>query len=181
MDLSTRDIETAVQAAARPLSLVQIGLSVGPLLYLGVVVGLAVAGPAPQGSPDFPLLDLLSLVHALLAFTLLPVSLFLMPKVLTAKSRLLPCIELSRRDPAAGARALLNVIASARIVQLALLEGAALLGTTVCLLAVLQGAVAEHPLYWANAATTGVLLVVAVATFPTAPRLAHQARELAQR
>jgi len=181
MDLSTRDIEAAVPAAARQLALVQASLGLGPLFYLGVVLYLAATSPAPEGAPDFRQLDLLSLVHALLALTLLPLSLFVMPRLMTAPSRLKACRELGQRDPAAGARALLAVIANARIVQLALVEGASLLGTTVCLLAVLQGGITERPGYWVNAATTGVLLLLVLATFPTAPRLARQARDLAQR
>ena len=181
MDLSSQAITAAVPAATRRLAVVQSAVTVGPLVFLGVVLGLQIAGPTEPILLEPSVLDILSLVHGVLALSTVPLSVFVLPGLLQSPNRFEPCAALARTDEAAAIRCLFGVLMRERMVPIALLEGTAIFGIVVCLLAVLAGTATEHPIYWLNAATTAVLLLISLATFPTAARVADMVERLTGR
>lgn len=177
MDVDRRDLETACRDAARQMGIIQIMLTFGPLAFLGVVLYLGQReNLEPPG--DVSIVQTLSLVHGLLLVVSLPVSLFLLPTMLTNSRQLARCGQLEGLQ---AARCLVGGVMGRAIARIAVLEGVALFGLVVCLLGVLNGAMEEQPLYWLNAASLLVLVAVSLATFPTAERLEGEARRLLER
>ena len=166
-DVDQRALDAAVEQARPRLAIVQIALTAGPFLFLAVVVLLSLThevADAQEVVPPFDLLDLLSLIHVGVALVMLPLALLVMPRLLLGQA--------ARGTSRLGAVArLVGSLQAVCIVRLALAESAALFGILIVMLAVLQGALAERPIYWANTASCLVLLAVSVATFPTRDRL----------
>jgi hypothetical protein len=65
----------------------------------------------------------------------------------------------------------MGTLRTAIIVRIALLEGAAMLGNMICLIAAMNGILSFEPLYWCNAASTVALLVIGATTMPTRERV----------
>ncbi len=63
------------------------------------------------------------------------------------------------------------VLFSAHIIRAAVLEGSALFGTIICMLAYLQGSHRNPPVYWLNLSTYFCFAVFFVWAFPTKDRL----------
>jgi hypothetical protein len=59
---------------------------------------------------------------------------------------------------------------TAIIVRLAIMEGAAFFGLVVCVIGATGGALAAEPKYWVNLASTCVLALFAITTFPAKER-----------
>lgn len=169
-----RALEEAAGPAARQLALIQTALTLGPILFLGVVAWLALSGSGSGQGPDRSLVDLLSLVHGVLALVAFPMALLFAPRRLPKSPR-----HDAGRSPGAAServRAALAAVTVATIVRLAVIEGVALFGAVVLLLAVLGGALEQQPLYALNAVSTLFLVLVSVATFPTRDSVLEQAR-----
>lgn len=169
LDADLAALDATLDRSRSRMAVVHLALTLGPVAFLGVVVYLwSVTTPGDQ-PPKRELLDLLSLVHAGLLLTLVPLGLLVLPKILLGRAV----------RGASGAHFALRVataVEGACILRMALVEGPALFGTVVVLLAVLQGALQEQPLYWANTASTAVLLVASVLAFPTRGRLSAMVR-----
>ena len=144
------------------MQVVQAALMAGVLVF-GLVVMLLAIRPQTMGTPTpARMLTLFSLVHGAMAvgtWSLAP---------------LLQTALLARARPESGAgvgTAALAAIRSAGLLRLALLEGTALFGLVVCLLAALGGALREQPLYWLNALSALAFLAYAALSFPTRERV----------
>lgn len=68
-------------------------------------------------------------------------------------------------------------VQSGFIIRLALREGAALLGLTVCYVAALNGVLRVYPAYWVNLAPFVLFLGFLAAHWPTAKRLNDEVRD----
>jgi hypothetical protein len=77
-----------------------------------------------------------------------------------------------------GSGALGGRVMTAYIVRLALREGAGLIGMTAAYLAALNGVLRAYPAYWVNLAPFGLFLGFLAAHFPSAERLAAEARDV---
>jgi len=144
----------------RALQVVQTALMGGVFLFGLVVVLLAMRPPAANAEPIAPrVLILLSATHAviaLIAWSLAP----LLQGLLVARLG-------ARLSSAAG----VGTLRGALIVRLAVLEGPALFGLVICLIAATGGALRATPLYWLNALSAVAFLGYGVLSFPTAERL----------
>jgi hypothetical protein len=145
-DVDPQELVTEQDVTA--IRTLQLMLCGGAVIYLLVVVGMALTGDAPANPVDMSLLEMLSLAHAALALGALGVAV-LAPKLLLSGQAL----------AAADAREILGRLRISVLLRSVVLEGASLLGTTVCLLAVMSGLHGEHAWLWLNSLST-VLLVV---------------------
>lgn len=57
------------------------------------------------------------------------------------------------------------------IIRLAIYEGISIFGLIVCLMGILSGEIAAKPVYWGNALSAILFILLAVATFPTRSRI----------
>lgn len=151
--------EAVTETILTELRVLHVALMLGVLLFLGVVLALHLLS-VRQDAADAAIPDALSVVHAALFLAATAVGLAL------TRRRPAPA-----PDAAGRAANALAVVRRAHIAGLVLLEGAALFGLVVCLLAVLQGAMQDQPLYWLNLLSTGVFLAVTAATIPTRDRV----------
>lgn len=165
--------------ALRQLQVVHLAIPAGALLFAGVTLLLAPLAdpPAAELASKAELVRTLSLVHALMFLSLLPLAL-LLPRASVARG-VQGLREQELPAPLAAQRAL-HLVRTASILRLALLEGAALFGVVVCLLAALDGLSSRQPLVWLNLGSTAVLLVASALCFPTRERLEALYREHAQ-
>lgn len=171
MTASLRDVEEALdRGQLRQMGLVHTLLGVGPTIFLAVIVVLHLLGREPDGS-DPGILPILGMVHGAMLVTLIPLSLLLPALVLRRLGAAARTPSGADVAPAAFVNVWLRSLSAVLIVRMALLEGPALFGNVVLLMAVLGGHVDAQPLYWLNAGTTGLLLLVTVATFPTRERV----------
>lgn len=161
--------ETPSKQALRPsaselraLQVVQTALMGGVIIFGLVVVLLAMRPPA-AGAAAIPqrVLVLLSAVHAVIALGI------------WALAPIVQGLLLARLRAQAGPNAALiaGALRSALILRLALLEGPALFGLVICLLAATSGALRATPLYWLNALSALAFLAYGVLRFPTMERL----------
>jgi hypothetical protein len=135
----------------RALQIIHLGLASGVLLFTALVVILTMQQPAnPAADPT--LARMLTLVHGVLFLTAL-----LLSRILY--HRLLPTPDLDEAAQVARFR-------TARIVRLAVLEGAALFGLVTCLLLGQSGLIQAQPVYWLNLLSTGFFLAFIALTFP---------------
>jgi hypothetical protein len=163
LELVTEQDVTAI----RTLQLVLCG---GAVTYLLVVVGLAITGGAPANPVDLGLLEMLSLAHAGLTVGALGVAI-LVPKLLLSGQ------GLAQADP----REIMGRLRISVVVRSVLLEGASLLGTTVCLLAVTSGLHGEHSWLWLNSLSTVVLVMGTVLGLTSRQRLVETLRGVLRR
>lgn len=147
----------------RALTVLQLALGGGPVLFWGVVAMMASAAPAAveQADPaNVRTIVLLSAVHAFMAPT-----------------QWVMGTALYRRQLAARGTSLMSRLRGATMVRLALFEAPALFGAVVCLIAVQQGVVGQVPWVWLNVLSTFMLLGLVMTTLPTRERVERLARD----
>ncbi|MBM4117619.1 hypothetical protein FJ251_07705 [bacterium] len=144
----------------RALQIVQVALMGGVLLFGLVVVLIAMRPPAAGAAPIAQrVLVLLSAVHAVIAL------------IVWSLAPLLQGLLVARLGAQLGTAGGVGALRGALIVRLALLEGPALFGLVICLIAATGGALRATPLYWLNALSAVAFVGYGVLSFPTAERL----------
>lgn len=144
----------------RALQVVQAALMGGVFFFGLVVVLFAIRPPAASATPIAPrVLLLLSALHAAGALGAWAVAPFLQG------------LLLARLGARMGAVGTVGALRSALVLRLALLEGPALFGLVICLLAGISGALRATPLYWLNALSAVAFIGYGVLSFPTVERL----------
>lgn len=152
----------------RMLSLALMG---GPLLYGACLLAFYLtSGPhsATPGAGALHTMETLSMTHVgftIVAYLLAP---FLFNRTLNA-TRLDPGQEAD--SPRALALQAVLLLRTAMIVRLAILEGAAFFGLSVCVIGVTGGVMESDPLYWLNLGSSVLLIAFGVITFPSRERL----------
>jgi hypothetical protein len=158
------------EAALRGLAILHGAMVAAPVLFAGVVAVLAAT--TPERSPvkgSFEMLEIMSGVHALLgASAVLPA--FLLPA--SALARRARELRTSDQTAAGFTMGILPNIRGMAVIHRALLEGVALFGLMVCLLAVLQGDLKDHPILLLNGASAAFNLLEGAFTFPTRANVA---------
>jgi hypothetical protein len=149
---------------------IQAAIMTGPLIFLLVIVAFSFQQSSeirPAGS-DFELMNVLSMVHGVLALLALMLSQFLSgamfslnrlqqrPEGLTTEMLAARCIASQR---------------AAIIARLAVMEGVSLFGLAVCFVGVMNHVVQTEPSYWFNAASAVIFIMYAAAVFPTRENL----------
>jgi F0F1-type ATP synthase membrane subunit c/vacuolar-type H+-ATPase subunit K len=149
--------------------LIQLALVIGVLIYALCVGLIYLQNLDLRANPyEVDTVSTLTILHLAFLFGALGASRFLSMRIFSPGA-------LSRRssevDPGVLAAMCVTQQRNAIIVRLAALEGAALFGLAVCTIAVMNGTLQASPHYWINMASTVVLLLYGVGTFPTKERL----------
>lgn len=168
----------------RLMQAIQAMLGLGVLLFAVIALALAVslsvppddlAAGTPGGAAEIlSLTNMLSLVHALLAVSTIPMGLILYNFFIRKKAAAgLEAID-SDTPPEEVEQCMktcLAMIRQAVIIRLALFEGPAFFGIVVFLLGGIEGIAMDAPLLWLNLVTPLIMLVLVAATFPSRQRL----------
>ena len=117
---------------------------------------------------DTSLMDVLSVAHAV--FTLVAAttafylsSLQLRPERLTEQ----PDIQTSEE----AALYAVGLYRTSSLLLMVPIEGASFFGAVICMIGVQNGTIEYYPMYWLNAASAVLLILVGILTFPTRERI----------
>ncbi|GIV61884.1 MAG: hypothetical protein KatS3mg044_0750 [Rhodothermaceae bacterium] len=147
-------------ANVRTLQVIESALAAGVTLFAVVIFFLYLTRSAvPGDAADVQLIRMLTYGHLLVAVG-----------VYTVVGRVYAMMLGGTGAPATAEEAW-NRLRTAGIVRLALLEGVALFGLVVCLLAVIAGVMARHPGYWINLISAVGMVGFVALHFPTTDRL----------
>ncbi|MBN1398614.1 MAG: hypothetical protein JXA06_11330 [Bacteroidetes bacterium] len=152
----------------RTLSIIRIALIFGAVFYLLVVILLySIGNPDNQNNPDTEFLDILSIIHLVIAFILITTA-FLLSKLVLSKGRLFQ--QSAAQTSEQLALQAVNLYRTSTLLLIAPIEMAAWFGITFCLIGVTNGTIALYPIYWLNTISTLLLVLIGMATFPTRER-----------
>jgi len=152
----------------RTMTIMQAALVFGPLLYVIPVFVLFNAGSViPPGPDEFLLANILSIINGATLLTAGSVGSFLFHQMFS--SDWLETVP--DENPVTLAFIAVGRLRSAMILRLALFEGAAFLGITVCLLAMINGVLDAEPAYWLNLGSLALFAAFGILTFPKKERL----------
>ena len=152
--------------------ILQLAMTMGAVMFPTVLVVVGSMSGNTELPADADFINILSIVTAAITFANL--SLFMiLPKVRNKKENLDNIF--SNDEPV---NAFLSHFRSMRILQLAILEAAALLGGVCCFLALSEGVLPEQSVYWANLIPCFIFLFTSIATFPSKNHLYQQFRYL---
>jgi hypothetical protein len=152
----------------RTMAIMQTALVFGPLLYvIPVFVVFSGRSVIPPGPDEFLLVNILSLLHGAALLTAGSVGSFFFQRMFSS-DRLMAIPDANPETLASMAAGMLR---SAMILRLALFEGAAFFGITVCILAMINGVLDAEPAYWLNLASLAIFAAFGILTFPTKERL----------
>lgn len=160
-----------------PLQVVQGALTMGVVSFALVLGMLRAGGFGSSAEPTeggLSTVRMLGGVVLLLSVSAVVASLFAFAAILRAE-RVAAIVR--GEDAGEGAARLLDLVRTAYILRLAILEAPAMLGLVVCLLATMNGALASRPALWLNALPAALLVAFSLATFPTRDRLLFLVRE----
>lgn len=168
---SEDEVRDAIDAReVQALRLLQVALTAGPILFTGVVLALPM--PAAPGAAPPPVA--LSIAHAVVTLGCWAAA----PAIGPTRLRILG--QAIHADPPASAADAAarwsGAYRAARILTLALLEGPALFGAVLLFLARSTGALEARPELVAHLIPVGVLLLYALATFPSPAHIARDWR-----
>ena len=122
------------------------------------------------------IVSMLSWAHLAMVLVLFPLAFWIRPKIerklykkLTGPAATASPIPM---HPAAQA------YQAGLLAHLAILEGVALFGVVICLLAVVSESMGAHPLYWLNSLSALIFVAVAFTQMPTRESLHDRSRQL---
>ncbi len=153
----------------RVLVIIRIALMLGISFYYFVVLLLySMFKPDAFSRQDMSLMDVLSIAHAV--FTLVTAALAfylsnlqLRPERLTGQSDI--------HTPEAVALYAVGLYRISSLILMAPIEGASFFGAVICMSRVQNGTIEFYPMYWLNAASAVLLILVGIMTFPTRERV----------
>jgi len=171
-------------AELRILTILQLAMTAGVILFLLVVVVLHVAREAgPVDSTMARTAQILSVVHVATAVGCWGMAFFLYNALLRAGNRAAvdePRDEHSDENTKTDSQARHSFLAlrNATMVRLALLEAAAIFGLVVLLIAALCGVLGKQPLYWVNLVSPVFFIAFAFLTLPSEDRVIEKLRQV---
>jgi hypothetical protein len=153
----------------RVIVIIRIALILGISFYYIVVLLLySMFVPDAFSKQDTSLMDVLSVAHAV--FTLVATtiafylsSLQLRPERLTEHSNI--------QTPEEAAFFAVGLYRASSLILMAPIEGASFFGAVICMIGVQNGTAEFFPMYWLNAASAVLLILVGIMTFPTRERV----------
>lgn len=157
----------------RTFQVVQGAIGGGVLFFGAIVIYLERTGARTEGDLSSSIVPMLSLVVLGFALLCIPAAV-LFPRWMLARGP-----QESEGSPAGitPAGRWVATLRTARIVHLAILDGAAYLGIMVAFLGALSGVLRVSPVYWMNLLPGALLIVWVIVTFPTRERLEAEYRE----
>lgn len=154
-----------------PLQVIHGAVAGSVIVFAAAVVFVASTTTPPADPQSVASLDLLMMIHGLVA-----VGCYLSARMIFDR-QLRKTYEPSSVQtgtgvsPEEGAAHALQLLRTAVIIRLALIEAPAVIGLVICLVAALQGVLTDYPRYWINAVPAIILIFFVAATFPTSDRL----------
>jgi len=160
------DFRAVVQKNLKSFRMLHIAMAMGVTILFGLTLALAYAGakPLPVLPAPLEMIRWFTYVHLFVAIGCYMLHAFIPAMVMAAQ-------------PVKTAEDLHSRILTARIIQLVLLEGPALVGMVICLLGVRNGALTLAPIYWINLVTTVVFYIRLLRIFPNEEKLMAIQRE----
>jgi hypothetical protein len=153
----------------RTTVIIRIALMLGIVFFYSAVLMIYALPPRRHpGLLDAEILTFLSMAHAAFAAGGAVIAFFLSKRMLRSDALAEAC---SGKTPEEAALFLIGRYRAASVSMMAPLEGGAFFGGVICMLAVTQGVMSENPVYWLNALSAVVLVLVGVLTFPTRERI----------
>jgi hypothetical protein len=168
--LTRTDLERALTPEQLKITmLIRVALMLSISIFYAVIYLLyAMRTAESANSPDTTMLNLLSVVHAVFAFTTVGVAFFL-SNLQLRKERLLSLPSQPTPEQFANQAVSLHRVSS--LLLMAPIQGAAFFGAAICIIGVQSGAMELNPMYWLNATSGGIMLLVGMLTFPTRERV----------
>jgi hypothetical protein len=153
----------------RILAVIRIALMLGGTLFLLMVLFLySIRTPDSLSNPDPDLMDTFSFTHIVFAVASI-ITAFIFSKFPLRKDRLFGQTATQSSDQLASQA--VNLYRVSSLLLIVPIEGVAFFGSVICLEGVMNGTMTLYPVYWLNAATTGLLVFIGLATFPTRERV----------
>jgi hypothetical protein len=169
-NFSRIDLEQALTAKQlRPIVIIRIAfMLVISFYYLVVLLLYSMFIPAGFSTQDTSFMVVLSVAHVV--FTLVSTatafylsSLQLRPERLTEKSDI--------QTPEEAALYAVGLYRVSSLLLMAPIEGASFFGAVICMIGIQNGTIQFYPMYWLNAASAVLVILVGIMTFPTRDRI----------
>lgn len=185
-DLTESDLEAFLEGSAdlRGLQILHVAFALGIFLFAVLILALfssgVLEGPrGPGGGKDASFLSILSLVHALLACASWALAFPLFRAGLARGGFRAPARDPAGDSVSPGAAGtpgetvavFVQRLRGASLLRLAILEGPALFGLVICLVAASEGVLGDAPVYWLNSLSALLFLLFAGIAFPSRSRI----------
>ncbi len=153
---------------ARTTAIIRVALLLGVLFFFLVLIFLFGSSTPDDGSmPDTSLMDLLSVIH--LVFTISAATLaFVLAHMQLKKQRLFGNTNVTTPEQAADLA--ITLFRTSTLLLMAPLEAAAFFGGAICMIGIQNGTMDLYPMYWLNAGSACLMVLVGLITFPTRER-----------
>jgi len=168
--LSRVQLEQALTAKQlRVIVIIRIALMLGISFYYFVVLLLySLFNSDAFSTQDSSLMDVLSVTHALFALVATALAfylsnLYLRPERLAKQSGI--------QSPDEAALFAIGLYRASSLILMAPIEGVSFFGAVICMIGVKNGTIGFYPMYWLNAASAVLLILVGIMTFPTRERV----------
>jgi hypothetical protein len=153
----------------RVFAIIRIALMLGILVYYFAVILLySMFIPDGFSEQDTSLMNVLSIAHAVFTFIAAAIAFYLSnlqlrPERLAEKSGV--------RTPEEAALYALGLYQTSSVLLMAPIEAASFFGGVICMIGVQNGTIGYFPMYWMNAGSAVLLILVGIMTFPTRERV----------
>jgi hypothetical protein len=153
----------------RVIIIIRIAMMLGILFYYFVVLLLYfMFNPDGFSKQDMSLMNVLSAAHGV--FTLAAAAIaFYLSNLQLRHERLTEQSDIQTPDMAALYA--VRLYRTSSILLMAPIEGASFFGAVICMIGVQNGTIEYYPMYWLNAASAVLLILVGIMTFPTRERI----------
>ena len=166
MNISRMHLEQALTAKQlRVIVIIRIAFILGILFYYIIALLLySVFISDSFSKQDVLLMNVLSIAHAI--FMLITVTLaFYLSGLHLRPERLIEMSDI--QTPEEAAIFAVGLYRKSSIIIMAPIEGASFFGAVICLIGIQNGTIEYYPMYWLNAASAVLLILVGLMTFPT--------------
>ena len=153
----------------RVMVIIRIALMLGISFYYFVVLLLySLFHPDGFSKQDMSLMEVLSAVHAV--FTLAAAATaFYLSSLQLRPDRLKEQPDI--HTPEQAALYAVGLYRASSLILMVPIEGASFFGAVICMIGVQNGTIEFYPMYWLNAASAVLLIMVGIMTFPTRKRI----------
>jgi hypothetical protein len=153
----------------RGIVIIRIALMLGISFYYFVVLLLySMFNPEGFSKQDMSLMNMLSAAHAV--FTLAAAAIAFYLSILQLRHGRLT-EQSNIQTPEEAALYAVGLYRTSSIILMAPIEGASFFGAVICMIGVQNGTIEFYPMYWLNAASAVLLVLVGIMTFPTRERV----------
>jgi hypothetical protein len=157
----------------KSFQVIYFGIASGATFLMGMILYLHFSGGESQMASESSvvMVNRLTMMHFALLVALLFLSRYI-PAFFVSEKRIGSMMKsMEAADNADVAASLVAVMRTAKIIEIAVIEGPAFFGMVICLMAVTNQVMSGHPLYWINTLSYLVLVYRIYTDFPTRERV----------